>query len=173
MASTISAGTTSGTALNFAGDTTGNLAFQTSAGTYTQTMPNVTGNIITTGDTGTVTKSMISTSTSTGFGLCRAWANWDGTAASAITPRSSFNVSSITKTAGGTYYMNFTTAMANANYAIICSVGPSLATGNVQPWAVPIGTGGSSTTQCGIIVTQGSGYTIGDMNYVNAAIFSS
>jgi hypothetical protein len=49
MASTISAGTTSGTALNMAGDTTGNLAFQTQAGTYTQTMPNATGTILTTG----------------------------------------------------------------------------------------------------------------------------
>jgi len=50
MASIISAGTTSGTALNMSGDTTGNLAFQTSAGTYTQTMPNATGTIALTSD---------------------------------------------------------------------------------------------------------------------------
>jgi hypothetical protein len=49
MASTISAGTTSGTAIAITGDTTGNLAFQTSAGTYTQTMPNGTGNIVVNG----------------------------------------------------------------------------------------------------------------------------
>ena len=50
MASTISAGTTSGTAIAIAGDTTGNLAFQTSAGTYTQTMPNVTGTVMVSGN---------------------------------------------------------------------------------------------------------------------------
>ena len=49
MASTISAGTTAGTALNMTGDTTGNLAFQTGAGAYTQTMPNVTGTVMVNG----------------------------------------------------------------------------------------------------------------------------
>ena len=50
MASTISAGTTSGTAIAIAGDTSGNLAFQTSAGTYTQTMPNATGTVMVSGN---------------------------------------------------------------------------------------------------------------------------
>lgn len=49
MASTISAGTSAGTAIAITGDTTGNLAFQTSAGTYTQTMPNGTGTIVVNG----------------------------------------------------------------------------------------------------------------------------
>ena len=50
MASTISAGTSAGTAIAITGDTTGNLAFQTSAGAYTQTMPNATGTIALTSD---------------------------------------------------------------------------------------------------------------------------
>jgi hypothetical protein len=50
MASTISAGTSAGTAIAIAGDTTGNLAFQTSAGTYTQTMPNATGTVMVSGN---------------------------------------------------------------------------------------------------------------------------
>jgi hypothetical protein len=50
MASTISAGTTAGTALNMTGDTTGNLAFQTTAGAYTQTMPNATGTVMVSGN---------------------------------------------------------------------------------------------------------------------------
>ena len=54
MASTISAGTTSGTALNLTGDTTGNLAFTTGAGANTITVPNETGTIITNKTTGTV-----------------------------------------------------------------------------------------------------------------------
>lgn len=43
MPSTISAGTTVGTAVVIAGDTTGNLAFQTQNGTNTITVPNTTG----------------------------------------------------------------------------------------------------------------------------------
>lgn len=54
MASIISAGTTSGTALNISGDTSGNLAFQTQAGANTITVPNVTGTLLTTASTGTV-----------------------------------------------------------------------------------------------------------------------
>jgi len=49
MASTISAGTTSGTAIAIAGDTTGNLAFTTQAGTNTITVPNTTGTMMVNG----------------------------------------------------------------------------------------------------------------------------
>jgi hypothetical protein len=45
MASIISAGTTSGTALNLSGDTSGNLAFTTGAGANTITVPNTTGTL--------------------------------------------------------------------------------------------------------------------------------
>jgi hypothetical protein len=45
MASIISAGTTSGTALNFSGDTTGNLELKTGAGANTITVPNSTGTL--------------------------------------------------------------------------------------------------------------------------------
>jgi hypothetical protein len=50
MASTISAGTSAGTAIAIAGDTTGNLAFTTQAGTYTQTVPNATGTVMVSGN---------------------------------------------------------------------------------------------------------------------------
>jgi hypothetical protein len=49
MASIISAGTTSGTAIAVSGDTTGNLAFTTQAGANTITVPNVTGTLLSTG----------------------------------------------------------------------------------------------------------------------------
>jgi hypothetical protein len=64
MASTISAGTTAGTALNLTGDTTGNLAFQTSAGTYTQTMPNGTGTIAVQGASTNIVSGTAQASTS-------------------------------------------------------------------------------------------------------------
>ena len=49
---------------------------------------------------------------------CRAWVNFNGTGTVAI--RASGNVSSITDNAAGDYTVNFTTAMADANY---CSNG--------------------------------------------------
>jgi hypothetical protein len=52
MASIISAGTTSGTALNFSGDTSGNLQLTTQAGANVLTVPNNTGTLISTGSTG-------------------------------------------------------------------------------------------------------------------------
>lgn len=51
-------------------------------------------------------------------GIAKAWATFDGTSASPITPSSSFNVSSITYSSGGLYQVNFSTAMPNANYVV-------------------------------------------------------
>lgn len=51
--------------------------------------------------------------------LCRAWVNFDGTGTVAI--RASYNVSSITDNGVGDYTVNFTTAMADANYSAVCS----------------------------------------------------
>jgi hypothetical protein len=49
MSTIISAGTTTGTALNVTPDTSGNLAFQTQAGANTITVPNTTGTLALTG----------------------------------------------------------------------------------------------------------------------------
>jgi hypothetical protein len=52
MASTISAGTSAGTAIAISGDTTGNLAFTTQAGANTITVPNSTGTVALTNNAG-------------------------------------------------------------------------------------------------------------------------
>jgi hypothetical protein len=49
-------------------------------------------------------------------GSAKAWVNFNGTGTVAI--RASFNVSSITDDGTGTYTVNFTTAMSDANYSI-------------------------------------------------------
>lgn len=49
--------------------------------------------------------------------ICKAWVNFNGTT-SPGTIRSSYNVSSVTKNATGDYTVNFTTAMADANYSV-------------------------------------------------------
>jgi len=99
MASTISAGTTSGTALNFTGDTSGNLAFQTGAGANIITVPNVTGTILTTGSTG----------------VCRAWLTYNGNSNTIL---ASYNISSVTNTGTGLWTVNFTNSLTDGNYAI-------------------------------------------------------
>jgi hypothetical protein len=52
---------------------------------------------------------------------CRAWVNFNGAGTVAI--RASGNVSSITDGGAGTYTINFTTAMPDANYAAHINVG--------------------------------------------------
>lgn len=51
---------------------------------------------------------------------CRAWVNFNGTGTVAI--RGSGNISSITDNGTGDYTVNFTTAMPDANYAVVLSV---------------------------------------------------
>ena len=47
----------------------------------------------------------------------KAWVNFNGT--STVSIRASLNVSSITDNGTGTYDINFTTALADANYATV------------------------------------------------------
>jgi hypothetical protein len=49
--------------------------------------------------------------------LCKAWVNFNGTGVVAI--RASYNVSSITDNGTGDYTVNFTTALADANYSAV------------------------------------------------------
>jgi hypothetical protein len=51
-------------------------------------------------------------------GIAKAWVTFDGTVGSP-TPAGSFNIASITKNGTGNYTLNFTTAMANANYSAV------------------------------------------------------
>ena len=61
---------------------------------------------------------------------CRAWVNFNGSGTVAI--RASGNVSSITDNGGlGDYTINFSTAISDANYNVVSSVG-SVTTTNVQ-----------------------------------------
>jgi hypothetical protein len=73
---------------------------------------------------------------------CRAWVNFNGTGTVAI--RASGNVSSITDNGTGTYTVNFTTAMPDANYA----VHEQHSTGSAQT------TGAGTTPQISTLHTQ-------------------
>lgn len=126
--------------LNSSGGGSVTLDVPSTAGTFTATVPANTGTLVTTGSTAAVTPAMLSTgapnwdssgnlsfnsgygSVATAFG-CRAWVNFNGTGTIAI--RASGNVSSITDNGPGSYGVNFSTAMPDANYACQISIGPT------------------------------------------------
>jgi hypothetical protein len=54
--------------------------------------------------------------------LCKAWVNFNGTLAGTITPRSSYNVSSVTKLSTGSYQVNYLSNLADANYSAVASM---------------------------------------------------
>ena len=96
-------------------------------------------------------------------GLAKAWVNFNGTGTVAI--RASYNVSSITDGGVGLYTVNFTTAMADANYCAIASKGgqETTSTDNIR---IPITT---APTTSAIQVHYSNGNQ--DSAYVFVAIF--
>ena len=153
MASTISAGTTSGTAIAIAGDTTGALSLQTNNGTTAVTI-DTSANLQFNSGYGSV---------ATAYG-CRAWVNFNGTGTVAI--RGSGNVSSITDNGTGNYTVNFTTAMSDVNY---CVTGTPGATTNDDGFISPNnGTMSTSAIQFRIRTWTGS---LNDATYVYISIF--
>jgi hypothetical protein len=73
---------------------------------------------------------MLTTGKVTGVNSNTAWVNFDGTGVVAI--RDDFNVSSITDNGTGDYTVNFTAALANANYSAVGSAGLSTAAAIIQ-----------------------------------------
>jgi hypothetical protein len=68
----------------------------------------------------TLSNGSVSTSTANCIqGSAKAWVNFNGTGTVAI--RASYNVSSITDNGTGNYTLNFTNALADADYAIATS----------------------------------------------------
>ena len=88
---------------------------------------------------------------------CRAWVNFNGTGTVAI--RASGNVSSITDHATGDYSVNFTTAMPDANYAVLGTSGQSAAVSNMNCVGRNLDNSVQSTTAVRLynLVTNNSG----------------
>ena len=105
-------------------------------------------------------------------GLCKAWVNFNGTGTVAI--RASYNVSSITDNGVGDYTVNFTTALADANYVTTgsCQRESGASEGILTIYSV--NTTGAlvrpTTTAARVNTSARSGGTI-DSAYVNVAIF--
>jgi hypothetical protein len=98
--------------------------------------------------------------------FCRAWVNFNGTGTVAI--RASFNVSSITDNGTGSYTVNFTTAMSDANYSAIATCSTDATTiRTAQTWTAATMT----TTACQIAVTTTNTTAASDAAVVTFAVF--
>jgi hypothetical protein len=111
-------------------------------------------------------------SVATAYG-CRAWVNFNGTGTVAI--RASGNVSSITDNGTGEYTINFTTALADADYATISTMGSRNGTWSYGQTAISGAKntgdyiGSYSTTAVSIVTTQN---TIGsDRDVICVSVF--
>ena len=97
---------------------------------------------------------------------CRAWVNFNGTGTVAI--RASGNVSSITDNGTGDYTVNFTTAMADANYSV-CGSNVGSVNSNYFSFVSSANVAvTSSSARINLAHTSGSPY---DQTQINVAIF--
>jgi hypothetical protein len=101
-------------------------------------------------------------------GIAKAWVNYNG---SAGTITGSFNVGSVTKNSTGNYTVNFTTAMANATYAMAGSCTSDAFTGRTATVS-PYYTGTYSTAAIQIFTKDSADNTI-DSARVAIAIFGA
>ena len=104
-----------------------------------------------------------------GSQLCRAWVNFNGIGTVAI--RASFNVSSITDNGTGDYTVNFTSALADANYvAVFGSAKESSTTGGfgcINDTTAP----SASALRINTVSTGSTSLLIADKAYVSVSIF--
>ena len=98
-------------------------------------------------------------------GRAKAWVNFNGTGTVAI--RDNFNVSSITDSGTGVYTANFTTAMANANYASVVSSGNN----DKGRYGIMIDSDDKATSGCKIFGFQTSTGSSLDSEEVSLTIF--
>ena len=94
---------------------------------------------------------------------CRAWVNFNGTGTVAI--RASGNVSSISDNGTGDYTVNFTTAMPDANYSLVCATQGTAGLASVNS------TGGLTTASARVNCVNSTNGALIDIGMFNVAIF--
>ena len=95
-------------------------------------------------------------------GSAKAWVNWNGSSGSI---RASYNVSSITRTAQGSYTINFTNAFADANYGNSFSASVN---GSINYWGISEASAPTTTAAYVRAYTNTAAY---DPTYCNASFF--
>ena len=116
----------------------------------------------------TLSNGTVSTSTANCIqGSAKAWVNFDGTGTVAI--RASYNVSSITDNGTGDYTVNFTTAMPDANYSCLITVGDfALGGGLIGAQTSSAATRTSSAVRFNCQSAAGTAF---DMNQLSVSVF--
>jgi hypothetical protein len=107
-------------------------------------------------------------------GIAKAWVSFNGTGTVAI--RDSFNVSSITDLGTGSYTVNFTTAMPNANYSTNVTAGFTAGSGGlvgVANFSRQADATVAPTTSAVTVSTITGGGSAVDTVYVNVSVISS
>jgi len=94
---------------------------------------------------------------------CRAWVNFDGTGTLAVS--ASGNVTSVTDNGTGDYTVNFTNAMADANYSIVASANNVGVVGENSNNVL------RTTTAARLRIVGSGGTTARDCSEVNVAVF--
>ena len=148
--------------------TLNNVILGNNTGTVKVVAPGTTGNVLTSNGSSWISGTLTQTS--------KAWVNFNGTLASPITPRANYNVSSVTKNGTGDYTLNFTNALADANYSIsgscsVTSTGAGAAT-VVEIYDAAAGGTNPTTTALRIYVHR-SGVGAVDQTYVCVNIFGN
>jgi hypothetical protein len=98
---------------------------------------------------------------------CRAWVNFNGTGTPSI--RASGNVSSVTRSGIGNYFVNFIISMPNTNYC--CVSGQETAIGSPASVANQIGFRNYATTNINVTIDNSGNGSFSDKNLLNVAIF--
>jgi hypothetical protein len=94
--------------------------------------------------------------------LCKAWVNFDGTGTPAI--RASFNVSSITDNGVGSYTINFTNALQDANYSMV-------QTSSDISWGSRNYIGALTSVGAGIVTISGNSNVQADVGIICVSFF--
>jgi len=97
----------------------------------------------------------------------RAWVRWTGSTGAVV---SSYNVSSVTRNSTGDYTVNYTTALADANYAVI---GMHAGDASYASYGVYIQQKSAPTTSSCAITTRSTAGTYVDPITVNLVIFGN
>ena len=92
---------------------------------------------------------------------CRAWCVFNGTTAGTNAPTNGGNVTTVTRNSTGNYTANFTTAMPDANFAVVGTTVSALGSITLV----------SSTTTSVTFTTNSSSFTATDYATVSVAIF--
>ena len=149
-----------------------NALYSTSAGALTAgTLPAAAGGtgLTSSGASGNILQSNGTTWTSVAntAASAKAWANFNSSSGSAVI-RASYNVSSITVSSTGLYYLSFTNPLVDANYALMGAVSNNSGSTSNVPYTLQMDYRQSST--------QGwfsTGYNTGDINmpFISVAVF--